>query len=218
MAEPYVYIIHLKHRTDRKKQFLDAWTAAGLSLKKVRWYSAVLGSALSNSQLSTFRTVAKTRRARAGRAGCYCSHTAAIQKAIQKNHFPLLILEDDAVPTQYITEPKKLFASAPSGASLLYFGALPVKQRKRIPNYCQSHQGWFHPEDEKLYGGHAYGIPTKEAAQELSEFLSLNKMTYDSALVRYTKLHKEKVAVYCPFQFVQSEGYSDIEDMQRPIR
>jgi GR25 family glycosyltransferase involved in LPS biosynthesis len=218
MSDPHVYVIHLKHRADRKKQFLEAWTAAGLSLKKMRWYPAVLGSALPESQLSTFRTVAKTRKARAGRVGCYCSHTAAIQKAIQRNHFPLLILEDDAVPTSHIADLATLFSSAPSSASLLYFGALPVKQRKRITTYCKGRNGWFHPGDEKLYGGHAYGIPTKEAAQELSEFLKENKMTYDSALVRYTKLHKEQVAVHCPFQFIQSEGYSNIEDMRRPIR
>ena len=59
-------------------------------------------------------------------------------------------------------------------------------------------------------------IPCKNSIEEL--FFKENKMTYDSALVRYTKLHKEQVAVHCPFQFIQSEGYSDIEDMRRPVR
>ena len=222
--EPHVYVINLKHRTDRKKQFQEAWTAAGkhhhVPTKNVHWYSAVLGSDLSDKQLASFRIMAKTRKARAGRVGCYCSHTAAIQKAIRHNHFPLLVLEDDSVPTPHIEDLADLFADAPSQAALLYFGALPVVARKRVKTYCQGRDGWFSPgsSSEQLYGGHAYGFATKESAQEVVDFLTKNKMTFDSALVRYTKLNRGRVAVHCPFQFVQTEGYSNIEGMLRPIR
>ena len=221
---PHVYVINLKHRTDRKKQFQTAWSAAkdhhGVPTKNLHWYSAVLGSDLSDKQLNSFRIMAKTRKARAGRVGCYCSHTAAIKKAIRHNHFPLLVLEDDAVPTQHIENLTDLFGSAPQDAALLYFGALPVFQRKRVKNYCEGKSGWFSPGagNEQLYGGHAYGFATKEAAQEVVDFLEKNKMTFDSALIRYTKLNRARVAVHCPFQFVQAEGYSNIEGMTRPIR
>ena len=219
--EPHVYVINLKHRTDRKKQFLTAWAKAGHGVphKNVHWYSAVLGSDLSDKQLATYRIVSKTRKARAARVGCHCSHTAAIQKAIRLNHFPLLVLEDDAIPTSHIENLGELFESAPQDAALLYFGALPVFQRKRVKAYCQDKEGWFAPGSEhQLYGGHAYGFATKEAAQEVVDFLTKNKMTFDSALVRYTKLNRDRVAVHCPFQFVQSEGYSNIEGTFRPIR
>jgi hypothetical protein len=219
MIEPHVYVIHLRHRTDRKKQFMEAWDAAGLPTHHLHWHSAVLGSSLPPATLAAFRTVAKTRKARAGRVGCYCSHVAAIKKAVRANHFPLLILEDDAMPVaiQDRVSLGALFASAPP-ASLLYFGALPVKDRKRIKNYCGS-AGWLRPtEGTQLYGGHAYGFTTREAAVEVLEFLEANKMTLDSALVRWTKAHRNRVAVYCPFQFVQAEGFSDIEGVRRAER
>lgn len=225
MAEPHIYIIHLKHRTDREKQFTAAWAAAGLPTDRLHWFPAVEGATLSNAALANFRTVARTRRARAGRVGCYCSHVAAIEEAIRRNHFPLLILEDDAVPAKEIRKPlSTLFKSAPRTTTLLYFGALPVKDRKAIKAYCDpstksTRKTWKrHRSDTQLYGGHAYGFRTAAAATDVLSLLRANKMTYDSALVRYQKLHPERVAVHCPFQFYQSEGYSNIEGTRRAAR
>lgn len=223
MAEPHIYIIHLKHRTDRETQFKAAWAAAGLPTDRLHWFPAVEGATLSNAALANFRTVARTRRARAGRVGCYCSHVAAIEKAIAHNHFPLLILEDDAVPAKEIRQPlSSLFKAAPRTANLLYFGALPVKDRRAIKAYCDptsKRKTWKkHRPDTQLYGGHAYGFRTAAAATDVLALLKANKMTYDSALIRYQKLHPERVAIYCPFQFYQSEGYSNIEGTQRAAR
>lgn len=220
MSEPHVYILNMKHRKDRKQQFLKAWTAAGLPKDKLHWFNAVVGANLSEGKLATFRTVAKTRKARAGRVGCYCSHVAAIEKAIRLNQFPLLILEDDAVPS--ITERvdlEELFASAPPDAALLYFGALPVKGRKRVTFCSANSRGWMATDPAvSLYGGHAYGFRSRDAAEEVLAFLKQNRMTFDSALIRYTKAHRPAVAVHCPFQFYQAEGYSDIEGVARPER
>jgi len=217
----HTYVIHLQHRHDRKEQFEEAHQD---HQGKIHWHAATLGSALPAATLQRFKTVAKTRKAalkRAqGRAGCYCSHKAAIAKAIKQDHFPLLILEDDAVPTEAGrgANLSDIFAAAPE-ANLLYFGALPVKDRKRVKSYCQQKQGWQPVRsDTKLYGGHAYGFKTKAAAQELLAFLEANRITFDSALVRYVKQHPEEAAVHCPFLFVQSEGYSNIEGALRPTR
>lgn len=222
MAEPHVYVIHLKHRMDREEQFKAAWAAAGLPTSRLHWFPAVEGAKLSNAALANFRTVARTRRARAGRVGCYCSHVAAIEEAIRRDHFPLLILEDDAVPAREIRKPLgALFTSAPRTAALLYFGALPVKDRKAIKTYCgaSTRKTWKrHRSDTQLYGGHAYGFRTAAAASDVLTLLRANKMTYDSALVRYQKLYPERVAVHCPFQFYQSEGYSNIEGTRRAAR
>jgi len=208
--EPHVYVIHLRHRKDRKKQFTKAWNKTA----RLHWHSAILGSTLSDSKLADFRTAARTRKARAGRVGCYLSHVAAIKKAVSRNHFPLLILEDDAVPTSDDAL-GSLFASAPP-STLLYFGALPVKDRKRVN--CHG-AGWRRPPTStQLYGGHAYGFPTRAAAEEVLAFLEENKMTLDSALIRWTKANRTRVAVYCPFQFIQSEGFSDIEGTVRGER
>ena len=226
MEDPHIYVIHLKHRTDRKREFMSAWTRAAYPTEKLHWHAAVLGSALSDEKLANFSTLARTRKGRAGRVGCYCSHVAAIQRAIQKNHFPLLVLEDDAIPTSNISL-KSLFESAPPSSKLLYFGALPVKNRKRMTEYCKNknknknkQNGWsaVGAEQEQLYASHAYGFPNRESAQEVLAFLETHKMTYDSALIRWTKSHKNEVSVYCPFQFIQSEGFSNIEGAKRPTR
>lgn len=214
--DPYVYVIHLKERTDRKKQFQEAWAAADLPTDHLRWFPAVRGVDLSNTEIGQFHTHAKSRKARAGRVGCYCSHVKAIEQAIRLNHFPLLILEDDSLPVQPM-DIGRLFATAPSEAHLLYFGALPVRKRKtlRARRYCQRKtQGWSRKSrGVQLYGGHAYGFRTAEGAQDVLALLKEKPMTFDSVLVRYQKLHPTRVAVHCPFRFFQSEGYSNIEGM-----
>jgi hypothetical protein len=219
--DPYVYVIHLKHRTDREEQFKAAWAAASLTTERLHWFPAVEGAKLSDTALANFRTVARTRRARAGRVGCYCSHVAAIETAIARNHFPLLILEDDVTPAADIHPLRTLFDTAPAAANLLYFGALPVKARRAVKRYCTRKSGsrWGKLRaDVKLYGGHAYGFRTAAAAEHILSLLKANRMTFDSALVRYQKLYPTQVAVHCPFQFFQSEGYSNIEGAQRAAR
>jgi GR25 family glycosyltransferase involved in LPS biosynthesis len=218
---PHIYVIHLKTRTNRESQFKSAWSSAGLPTDRLHWFDAVEGAKLSNAALANFRTVARTRRARAGRAGCYCSHVAAIEQAIANDHFPLLILEDDAIPSNNIGDLADLFSSAPAAANLLYFGALPVRARRAVKDLCtrRRRRPWASPPaDVKLYGGHAYGFRTAKAASHVLALLKSNKITFDSALVRYQKLFRPLVAVHCPFQFYQSEGYSNIEGMQRERR
>jgi len=216
IMQPHVYIIHLKHRTDRRQQFEAAWKAAGLPTDKLHWFPAVLGAALPNSAFADFHTVARTRKARAGRLGAYLSHTGAMAAAIARNHFPLLILEDDAIP---VGSPDlgALFAAAPATANLLYFGALPVKDRKADKRYCTRRRRGFHPVGRgiQLYGGHAYGFRDTAAATTALDFLRQRQMTFDSALVRYQKAHPGAVSVMCPFVFRQAEGYSDIEGTVR---
>ena len=215
---PHVYVIHLKQRKDRKEAFLSAWANQSLPL---HWVDAVYGPNLPDSALASFRTVAKTRRAKAGRVGCYTSHVRAIEKAIRNNHFPLLVLEDDAAPIEKF-DLDAIFRSAPADpVTLLYFGALPVKDRKRVSalTYCGKERGWRSPEsDISLYGGHAYGFLNKDAALEVVSFLKKNRMTFDSALIRYTKTYPDRIAVFCPFQIAQASGYSNIEAATRPMR
>ena len=213
MQKPHVYIIHLEHRTDRKEQFTAAWSAAGLPTDRLVWYPAVYGAALPNRVIKGFHTVARTRRARAGRLGAYLSHKGAIAAAIAADHFPLLILEDDAVPALSATSFAELFEGGDAG--LLYFGALPVKDRKAVKNYCSRgtrRRSWRHLSDSTyLYGGHAYGFRDAASATDVLRFLEEHPMTFDSALVRYQKKWPRRVAVRCPFAFYQAEGYSNIE-------
>jgi hypothetical protein len=215
VTEPWVYIIHLKKRTDRFTQFKNAWKKSHLPADKLYWFPAYEGSKIT---VPGFKTQAKTLKRKQGRCGCYASHLGAIKRAIEKNHFPLLILEDDAIPKLTVNY-DQLFEEAPADAKLLYFGALPVKGRKRYP-LCQTQKaGWNRGNTGvQLYGGHAYGFKTKSDAEEVLEFLQKTRITFDSALVKYRKTHPSETYVFCPFQFYQSEGYSNIEDEQRPTR
>lgn len=223
MPPIHVYIIHLPRRTDRYEQFRAAWDAAGLTSSQfhLHWYDAVEGVTLPPSAFSDFHTVARTHRARAGRLGAYLSHTGAIAQAIRSNHFPLLILEDDAVPALPATILRSLFVHAPSTANLLYFGALPVKDRKADKEFCtrlttRKRRRWFvSGSDVRLYGGHAYGFQHEAAAQHVLSSLLTSRITFDSALVRYQKKFPDKVAVHCPFLFRQAEGFSNIEGVRR---
>lgn len=229
--KPHVYIIHMPRRTNRYEQFRGAWDAAGLTSDHahLHWYDAVEGIKLPPSAFVDFRTVSRSHKALAGRLGAYLSHTGAIAAAIAANHFPLLILEDDAVPTPALQNPdmiRSLFASAPRTANLLYLGALPVKDRKADKTFCdrrvtRKRGKWSDHApgpSVKLYGGHAYGFATAEAAQHVLTELLKSRITFDSALVRYQKKHPAKVAVYCPFLFRQAEGFSNIEGVQRWTR
>jgi hypothetical protein len=224
---PHVYIIHLPRRTNRYEQFQSAWSAAGLPESNLHWFDAVEGVKLPPTAFTGFHTVARTHKARAGRLGAYLSHTGAIAAAIAANHFPLLILEDDAVPTDTLSHPdtlRVLFATAPPHANLLYLGALPVKDRKADKDFCRRRITRKHPRRwssraptpaVKLYGGHAYGFPTAAAAQHVLSELLTSRITFDSALVRYQKKFPEKVAFFCPFVFRQAEGFSNIEGITR---
>jgi len=235
---PHIYVIHLPRRTNRYEQFQSAWTSAGLPASNIHlhWFDAVEGVKLPTAAFTGFHTVARTHKARAGRLGAYLSHTGAIAAAIAANHFPLLILEDDAVPTDAQTTAtlRHLFDSAPPSANLLYFGALPVKDRKADKEFCirrstvkrtrerkttrKQGREWTPltaTPDVKLYGGHAYGFRTAEAAQHVLTELQKSRITFDSALVRYQKKYPKKVAVLCPFIFHQAEGYSNIEGAVR---
>jgi len=210
----------MRKRSDRKSAFLASWRKEGLSEDNLHWFNAIEGAKLPSYRLYNFRTAARTHKARAGRVGCYCSHVAAIKKAIDYNHFPLLVLEDDAIPSSPIYL-NRLFDNIPNSATLLYFGALPVKGRKRTTICQRKYNKWFIAPDTKyikLYGGHAYGIYNKKAAEEIVDYLDKHKMTFDSALIRYTKENQDKVWYFCPFKFYQREGYSNIEGAYRAER
>lgn len=209
--EPYIYVINLKRRTDRYQLFLSSWDAVGLSKERLVWHEAVDGRTLPDAAFVTFKGVTKNRQRLAGQLGCFLSHVTVIQKAIDSEHFPLLILEDDAVVTGPI-DLSAILATAPPDARLLYLGGLPVIGRARAKMHADT---GFHPlGDIRMYGGHAYVIPNKSAAAHILEHLQKHQLPFDSSLVRYQKMHPH-VYAYSPFVFYQRQGISDIEGVVR---
>jgi len=208
--DPHVYVIHMKHRVDRYEQFLKNWTAAGQSTEKLHWHDAVDGRTLSQETLASFKGVNKCARTRAAQCGCYMSHMSAIAAAIRNNHFPLLILEDDAV----ISGPVDLGAvmlSTPDTSFLLYLGGLPVEGRSRAKHYGVREEGWHSiPEGIRMYGGHAYALLHAVAAEHVLAHLQKYSGALDTSLVRYQSMYHEFVFAYKSFLFYQAAGVSDI--------
>jgi GR25 family glycosyltransferase involved in LPS biosynthesis len=207
---PHIYVINLRRRTDRHELFLSNWEAAGLSKEQLTWIDAVDGRTLTD--FSGYKGVAKGDR-RAAQYGCFLSHTTAIQTAIKNKHFPILILEDDAVVTGSVNL-SSILANAPE--KLLYLGGLPVRRRTRVTEYGK-HAAGFHAleTDIRMYGGHAYALPTAAVAQHVLTHLLKYPCAFDSSLVRYQRMYAGSVAVHSPFLFYQAKSFSDIEGVVR---
>lgn len=213
---PEIYIINLDKRKDRKALFLSE-TATQLQEETLVWVQAIDGSTIPEQELTGFKWSSKNIDKKKRSYGCYKSHCKAIQQAIQSNHFPALILEDDAVlqETNKLTE---LFASAPENTTLLYFGGLlchhwALGGGKYKPTQEENRYEWVKlPDTISIFGGHAYGFKTREAAEEVLEFLHGLPALPDYSLTQYRKYNPEKVRIFFPLQFIQRPGFSDIEN------
>jgi len=211
-----IYIINLDKRKDRKALFLSE-TATQLQEETLVWIEAIDGSTVAEQELTGFKWSSKNIEKKKRAYGCYKSHCKAIQQAIQSNHFPALILEDDAVLQETINL-TELFASAPENTTLLYFGALlcthhSLGGRKWRPTQEDNRHEWVKlPDTISIFGTHAYGFKTKQAAEEVLEFLHGLPAMPDYTLTRYRKHNPEKVRIFLPLQFTQRPGFSDIEN------
>lgn len=202
------FCINLERRTDRKDAFLRTYREARLDESKLEFIKAVDGTTLTEESLKGFRH--NPRQAlpnKLGRLGCYASHRIAIRAALIRDVWPAVVLEDDVTISPEIHE---ALGSAPKDADLLYLGALPVVDRKRA---TLPHTGWGAPGAVKLYGGHAYAIPNRAAAEALLAFVLAHPMTYDSILVMYQA--RVRTSVFHKFVCSQTFGDSDIDIVKR---
>ena len=183
----YIYVINMPHRTDRKEMFLKSWNQPDCTLI---WYT-VDDSEIVFPPHSTPKQIA--------RLSCYNSHIQVLRTALAKNHFPLLVLEDDAKMTEE-QNINTLMHLLP-GDKMIYFGALQVKDRKRYTGEIN--------DSVQLYGGHAYGF--KHAGTVNFILQNLSGAPIDSSYVAIRKRHPEKFGWLSRWIFVQSESYSDIE-------
>jgi len=210
-----IYIINLEKRKDRKALFLSE-TAPQLQEESFVWVNAMDGSTVPEQDLIGFKWSSKNIEKKKRAYACYKSHCKAIEQAIQSNHFPALILEDDASLQDKINL-KELFDTAPEETTLLYFGGLlcthhSLGGRKWIPSQEENKFEWVKlPETISIFGGHAYGFKTREAAEEVLKFVQSLPAASDYTLTRYRKHNPEKVRIFLPLQFHQRPGFSDIE-------
>jgi hypothetical protein len=211
----YIYIINLNKRKDRKELFLSE-VAPQLQEDTLEWIEAVDGSIVPEQDLIGFKWSSKNIEKKKRTYACYKSHCKAIEQAIQTNSFPALILEDDAVLQNKINL-KELFDKAPEETVLLYFGGLLCTHwssggRKWRPEQEENKSEWVKlPETISIFGAHAYGFKTREAANEVLNYLKLRGAASDFLLKQYSKSNPTKVRIFLPLQFNQRHGFSDIE-------
>lgn len=198
------FCINLDRRTDRRASFLDAFCTAGLDESRLEFIQAVDARDLTESDLSGFRTDWHTQLpGKLGRLACYTSHCIAIRAALAKDMWPAFIFEDDITFSPRIHE---ALATLPDDTDIYYLGALLIYNRRRGDLF---HDAWASPGPVKLYGGHAYGLPSRAAAEALLTFVCKKPMVFDSRLVQYQK--RARAQVFHPFAAIQTFGDSDID-------
>jgi GR25 family glycosyltransferase involved in LPS biosynthesis len=137
------------------------------------------------------------------RLSCYNSHIQVLKTALAKNHFPLLVLEDDAMMNEE-QNLNTLMSLLPSD-KMIYFGALPVKDRKKYTGIIDH--------DVYLYGAHAYGFKNKDAVIFILQ--NLHNPPIDSAYVAIRKKYPDMFGWLSRWIFIQDSGFSDIEQRVR---
>ena len=197
-----VYCINLLRRPDRWAAFTKTYTAAGLSLDDLTRFDAIDGRYLNDEHLAMFRLNPRSaKKNKQGRAACFLSHVGVIETALRADSWPAMVFEDDVTIDKRIHE---AIESRPE-ADILYLGALPVQDRKRV---ALGHTGWAKT-SVKLYGGHAYMLPNREAAERLLDFIYDHVTVFDTALTLYQREHA--APVYYPFVVKRTFGDSDID-------
>lgn len=181
----------MPHRTDRKAMFLKSWNQPDCTLI---WYT-VDDSELVVPPNSTPKQIA--------RLSCYNSHIQVLKTALANNHFPLLVLEDDAKMTEE-QNLNTLMYLLPAD-KMIYFGALPVKERKKYTGIID--------DDVHLYGTHSYGFKNKEAVIFILE--NLQRPPIDSCYVDIRKKYPTMFGFLSRWIFIQDDGFSDIEQRVR---
>lgn len=187
----FVYVINMAHRVDRKEKFLSNWNQPDCTLI---WHT------VDDSDLIIPPDLTKRNKAR---LSCLNSHKQVLRKAILNNHFPLLILEDDAFMTEEQDLNNLMFA-LPSD-KMIYFGAFAVKDRKKYTGIIDN--------DVQLYGTHSYAIKNKDTAIFMLE--NLRRPPVDSCYIAIRKKYPGKFGFLSRWIFKQSNGFSDIEGIVR---
>lgn len=171
------YVINLDRRQDRWTQISAHLTELGMEFERV---PAVDGRTWDGKG---WKKQGRTREDYwRGAAGCYFSHLRALDTAIERDIFPCVILEDDAV-LDCVPEPQ-------GGMTFL---------------------GWFGEEGE-TYGLHAVMYHSKVYAERFRDQARNRKNTIDSIANAYRKCGCSLVWKYEGGRIAhQRMSYSDIE-------
>ncbi|MEG0024269.1 MAG: glycosyltransferase family 25 protein [Akkermansia sp.] len=221
---PQIYVINLDHRTDRWDEFKKRWEPY-LDFSKVVRISAVYGSELSSYGKKPWFTDHTGDRAKswAGAAGCVLSHRRVIEIAQQSTHDYVLVLEDDACPSQFFSMANQdrylsQFIGINNQWGICYLGFNGSFSRG-IPMHADKNSGF---ELWKVHGAlatHAY-LVNRNVYHTLLQYLPTEENVW-SWIARYraidTWLQQQfsqrthlNVLICIPQLVIQSDSFSDI--------
>lgn len=121
-----IVVLNLDRRPDRMASFMQAW-AHLIPGEKLHRLPATDGRALSGYGQKPWFRGRKRDATWAGRAGCALSHARALRLAQEKGWQRILILEDDAVPTDAFDGSAIARALGARTWDVLYLGAAEAR-------------------------------------------------------------------------------------------
>ena len=189
-----IYCVNLDKRTDRWGECLNEFKKHNMTVDR---FSAVDGS---------METINRQTRLNDGEIGVILSNIKILEDAIKNEYESILILEDDIIFDDSLSDIKSYFDSLPDDWNMLYFGG----------NH-NTHMGLQGPKiiNEKVcklhntFAAHCVGIK-KDMFQLLIDVLSKFNGQLD---VEYAKLQKIfNIYSFYPAIAKQRPGYSDIQN------
>jgi hypothetical protein len=175
------YVINLDKRPDRLARISAHLAELGIPMERIK---ACLGAEHTEIE-RCWRKQGRSKEARwRAEFGCYTSHiNGALSKAIYRNEFPCIILEDDCVLSE-VPEPEP---------GMVYLGGY------------ESSKG--------LFGFHAIMYNTIEDALKFFEYaIHARKSAIDAVGNRYRIAYPDRVSKYSKgFIATQLKDFSDIE-------
>jgi len=154
-------------------------------------------------------------RSGAGAWGCYRSHLATIESALNDGIESLLIFEEDAIfSDEFNEQSERFFAGLPADWGWIYLGGQHYDQKRFPPVAINDHV----TRGLNIHRTHAYGIRGLATLQRIYHWLT--RLTWQSDRddphhidKQYGLLHQHgEIPAYCPAKFIvgQREGHSSI--------
>src|SRR5439155_22840789 len=115
-----IYVINLKHNKNKWKEIQKAFKNTPLKLNR---FDAIYGKNLTDEEIKKVTTNFCYYFCSPGMIGCWLSHYKIWQQIIKNNEDNVLILEDDAYPTENFNKRlKEILKEIPPNYDLVYFG------------------------------------------------------------------------------------------------
>ena len=227
------YVINLKERSDRWKRIKEQFSNTNLNL--TRW-DAVYGKKLPNHEYKQKTTPMCYEFCSPSMVGCWLSHVSIWKNIIKNNETNVLILEDDAYPTNNFNEKlKKIWKQVPEDWDFIFLGSYGSCQesvaQKLLYNIISGHKNnpvykFGKKQPNVIIPGfplalHGYILSMKGAKKLLNNY-SFDKAKYhiDYYLAKYVFPDKNfNVYAISPaliFQNLASDN-SDIQMNNHPI-